>query len=276
MLIKTLQTTGNIFLKHKLFYIPKKFLMDFDVTKDYYKILGLTKSATEKEIKSAYYKMAKKHHPDLNGGKQSNEFKEMTNAYDILSDATKKKDYDAFRSSQSQGGFGDSFWNNNSNSKNTNSNSNYNSYSQYDYNNFKNAYGNSNNQKGPFEGKDHFEAFKDRFRSQKTRYEYKDPNTGEWKSYYEEKTGPKGNYQGNPFFKDFEDIFNRVNKQKQKNDSYYYDEASKRNSKIQIHKTHLNIIIIILIMLILIIIHLAEIIIITLIMIKILCCYIFS
>ena len=55
--------------------------------------------------------MAKKYHPDLNGGKQSNEFKEMTNAYDILSDAIKKKDYDTFRSSQTQSGFGDSFWN---------------------------------------------------------------------------------------------------------------------------------------------------------------------
>jgi curved DNA-binding protein CbpA len=238
MLIKTLQATGNIFLKYKLFYIPKKFLMDFDITKDYYKILGLTKSATDKEIKSAYYKMAKKYHPDLNGGKQSNEFKEMTNAYDILSDAIKKKDYDTFRSSQTQSGFGDSFWNRNNKNTNTNNGqTNYNSnnsYSQYDYNN----YSNNNKQKGPFEGADNFEAFKDRFRSQKTRYEYKDPNTGEWKTYYEEKTGPKGNYQGNPFFRDFEDIFSKINQQKQKNQSYYYDEASRKNSQNDFFKNY--------------------------------------
>ena len=46
----------------------KKFIVDFDPNKDYYKILGVSPQDSDKQIKEAYYKLAKKHHPDLNGG----------------------------------------------------------------------------------------------------------------------------------------------------------------------------------------------------------------
>ena len=54
--------------------------------RDYYEVLGIDKSASEKELKSAYRKLAKKYHPDANpGDKQSEEkFKELSEAYDIL------------------------------------------------------------------------------------------------------------------------------------------------------------------------------------------------
>ena len=59
--------------------------------KDYFKILGISKNATDKEIKSAFRKLAKKFHPDLNPHDQNveSEFKEINEAYEILSDREK-------------------------------------------------------------------------------------------------------------------------------------------------------------------------------------------
>lgn len=66
--------------------------------RDYYDVLGIPKSADEKEIKRAYRKLAKKYHPDTNPGDQyaEQQFKEITEAYNILSDNEKRKLYDQF------------------------------------------------------------------------------------------------------------------------------------------------------------------------------------
>ena len=66
--------------------------------RDYYEVLGLGKNATDAEIKSAYRKLAKKYHPDLNPGDKTAEekFKEVNEAHDILSDPEKRKRYDQF------------------------------------------------------------------------------------------------------------------------------------------------------------------------------------
>ena len=61
--------------------------------KDYYKVLGVPKRADEKTIKSAYRKLARKHHPDVNKG-SSERFKEISEAYTVLSDVEKRKRYD--------------------------------------------------------------------------------------------------------------------------------------------------------------------------------------
>lgn len=84
--------------------------------RDYYEILGLDRGADEKAIKSAYRKLAKKYHPDMNpGDKQAEQkFKEASEAYAILSDPEKRKLYDQFGhgvfeeggAASSQGGFG--------------------------------------------------------------------------------------------------------------------------------------------------------------------------
>ena len=66
--------------------------------KDYYDILGVNKKATDEEIKRAYRKMAMKHHPDRNPNKKEAEerFKEINEAYAVLSDKEKRKQYDTF------------------------------------------------------------------------------------------------------------------------------------------------------------------------------------
>ncbi len=66
--------------------------------KDYYEVLGIGKNATDAEIKSAYRKLAKKYHPDLNpGNKEAEEkFKEVNEANDVLSDPQKRQRYDQF------------------------------------------------------------------------------------------------------------------------------------------------------------------------------------
>lgn len=74
--------------------------------KDYYKILGVEKNASVDDIKKAFKKAAMQHHPDRPGGDEA-KFKEVNEAYQVLSDAEKRQRYDQFGSDfEQQGGFG--------------------------------------------------------------------------------------------------------------------------------------------------------------------------
>src|ERR1700722_1072439 len=66
--------------------------------RDPYEVLGVQKNASDADIKKAYRKLARQHHPDRNPGdkKAEAQFKEVQEAYDVLSDATKKAQYDQF------------------------------------------------------------------------------------------------------------------------------------------------------------------------------------
>lgn len=73
--------------------------------RDYYEVLGVSKTATEAEIRKAYRMLARKHHPDVNPGDKSanDKFKEINEAYDVLSDPDKRKRYDQLGSNWKAG-----------------------------------------------------------------------------------------------------------------------------------------------------------------------------
>ncbi len=75
------------------------------MNKDYYEILGISKTASEDEIKKAYRKKAHKYHPDKKGGDEE-KFKEVNSAYQVLSDSQKRQQYDQFGSGFDQAGAG--------------------------------------------------------------------------------------------------------------------------------------------------------------------------
>ena len=76
--------------------------------RDYYEVLGVSKGASDSEIKSSYRKLAKKYHPDMNPGDKEAEakFKEASEAYAVLSDADKRRQYDQFGHAAFDGGAG--------------------------------------------------------------------------------------------------------------------------------------------------------------------------
>ena len=74
--------------------------------RDYYEVLGISRDASDAEVKKAYRKLARQYHPDTNPDDKGAEekFKEVQTAYDILSDPEKRKQYDRFGSADGRAG----------------------------------------------------------------------------------------------------------------------------------------------------------------------------
>ena len=70
---------------------------EFDPSKDYYRVLGVPPSSSDKDIKAAYYKLAQQYHPDKNQGRTVEKFKEISGAYAVLGNAKIKSQYDQTR-----------------------------------------------------------------------------------------------------------------------------------------------------------------------------------
>ncbi|GBN78417.1 DnaJ subfamily A member 3, mitochondrial [Araneus ventricosus] len=100
--------SSNIFRKNHLFkskvclntlcYHQTIYTSSSNLSKDYYKILGVPRNASQKDIKKAYYELAKKNHPDINKGDPQAEtkFQSVSEAYEVLSDEKKRSQYDQF------------------------------------------------------------------------------------------------------------------------------------------------------------------------------------
>ena len=75
--------------------------------RDYYEVLGVSKSASDDELKKAYRKLSKKYHPDINKEADAEEkFKEVTEAYEVLSDSQKRAGYDQYGHASTDPNFG--------------------------------------------------------------------------------------------------------------------------------------------------------------------------
>ena len=115
---------------------------------DLYEVLGVTKNATQNEIKSAYRKLAVKYHPDKNPGDKAAEekFKKISAAYDVLGDETKRRQYDSYgsasdfgsTSSNPYGSYGPYGWNQNETYRQRTWNAS--AETQDDFNNFNDAF----------------------------------------------------------------------------------------------------------------------------------------
>src|SRR5512134_663430 len=78
-----------------------------EAERDLYRVLGVARGADAETLKKAYRKLARRHHPDVNPGDKAAEekFKQISEAYDVLSDPVKRRNYDEFGEISLQGGF---------------------------------------------------------------------------------------------------------------------------------------------------------------------------
>jgi len=215
-------------LNFKIKFNERKILLDFskfrfhkdiDHTKDYYRILNISKSATESEIKLAYRKLAKQYHPDVNKSPEAvDKFKEITSAYEVLSDKDKKSIYDSGHGPSSSG------FNTNANPFNG-----FRGFNGFDpFKEFRKQQAESSKAEQSRANQSKQNNFYSNFdftnNSQSQQYKktftYKDPRTGQYKTYT---FTSFSNNNENPFYTDFNEALRRRRQQRNQQNQHYND-----------------------------------------------------
>ncbi|XP_063416504.1 protein tumorous imaginal discs, mitochondrial-like isoform X1 [Mytilus trossulus] len=109
LILKSTSKTNLLSAAHKTCCLHRKIHRSSpNNKKDYYELLGVPKNADAKAIKKAYYELAKKHHPDVskNDAGSAKKFQDVSEAYEVLSDSTKRREYDTFGMGGGMGGMG--------------------------------------------------------------------------------------------------------------------------------------------------------------------------
>ncbi|XP_054892230.1 dnaJ heat shock protein family (Hsp40) member A3a isoform X1 [Poeciliopsis prolifica] len=111
----TLRGVSDLMSPHALFTLSFHTSASSSSKQDFYQILGVPRTASQKEIKKAYYQMAKKYHPDTNKDdpQAKEKFAQLAEAYEVLSDEGKRKQYDAYGTAgfeAGQAGGGQQYW----------------------------------------------------------------------------------------------------------------------------------------------------------------------
>ena len=221
--INNLQRKSNI--HHHLTFSIKSFysINNINSSKDYYKTLGLSNASNAAEIKKNFYQLAKKYHPDVNKGNEE-KFKEINEAYEVLSDESKRKEYDELRKiSVSEGNYKPQQQQQNSgynpyNSYNSYNNNNYGNneqrYYYYEVKTDKNTYKKSFKQEGPFNG--HHNNNNKMGLNEEILQEF-------MKTFYGNKMHRNGNAQQN--YQNYQNTQNARNYQNQQNKYYYANQG---------------------------------------------------
>jgi len=198
-------------------------VQEFDIKKNYYSTLGVQQNSSASDIKKAFYKLAKQYHPDVNKGAEA-KFKEINEAYEVLGDASKKRNYDDMRkasttssssSSYSSNPYGSSSYSNTSRSGQSGGYNPYANQSQgntqggyaYKDKNGHNYYAHTGNQQSGYYQYDE-EMRKNFF---KNFYNEQSKHFDEQMKYNQQKYGSKTASSNTQNAKNYEDFFSTVN-----------------------------------------------------------------
>ena len=197
-------------------YVPKRTFWgappppDFDPQKDYYKILGVKNDSTQAEIKSRYIKIAQEMHPDKNPNADQDKFKEITAAYNLLSNQEKRKQYDEMRK------YGSPF--NDASSGNTYGGAAKNPYSD-GFNPFGQGFGNTGNQQGKKYQRTYYYTYKGD--PQKAKKDFEDFFKSRGAAY-----GSGANFRG---FEEFIKAMRENMEKRQQQNQEYYNHYNQNN-----------------------------------------------